>query len=195
MSGFVSRNQGCGTWGTFNHNLSFEQLRAARPSAGVSHHLCKAVSKMKNGGLRVGDRRMTGTNLSASSGCTSLQPSPPDSECPSFSMTLCHVTGPLSISSYGPGPHEAQRRRLNPEHLPPGQSECLGPDGPRDGGLANWQHEPQTVSGSCETLNPSPGPGTLCKALGQRAESTGWRCKAFEEGRQRKIRRRRCKSQ
>ena len=86
---------------------------------------------------------------SARSGCCSLQPGPPGSNTcppPTFARASCNVTGPMSISSYCPGPHEAQYRGPNPEHSPPGQSECLWADGPGDGGLANQQHEPSSPS-------------------------------------------------
>ena len=85
---------------------------------------------------------------SARSGCYSLQPGAPGSNiCPStFARTSCNVTGAMSISSYCPRPHEAQYRGPNPEHSPPGQSECLWADGPGAGGLANRQHEPSSPS-------------------------------------------------
>lgn len=66
-----------------------------------------------------------------------MQLRPPDSKSLAFSLTSCNVTDPLSISSYYSGPHEAQCRGPNSEHLPPGQSEELKAGGCRDGGLAN----------------------------------------------------------
>jgi len=65
---------------------------------------------------------------------------------PNFCQDIVQCHCPMSISSYCPGPHEAQYRGPNPEHSPPGQSECLWEDGPGDGGLANRQHEPSSPS-------------------------------------------------
>lgn len=99
---------------------------------------------------------------------TSPQPGPLDSKPPTFSMTFWNVTGPLSISSYCPGPHEVQCRGPDPEYPPHGQSECLRADGSRDGGLVNRQHEPPA------SARKQVSPGTPPLALGlYKAESEG----------------------
>ncbi|XP_072800137.1 BPI fold-containing family A member 3 isoform X2 [Vicugna pacos] len=59
----------------------------------------------------------------------------------------------MSLSSYCPGPHEAQYREPNPEHPLPGQSERLRADGPGGGGLANWQQEPPAACRSANITN------------------------------------------
>lgn len=118
------------------------------------------------------------------------QPRLLDSKPPTLSTTLCNVTGPLSISSYCPGPHEAQRRGSNPEPPPHGQSECLRADGPRDGGPANkWYEPPETARKQVSPWTPSLALGLSIK-LWVREQSSGrggtrlWKGKAgrLEEG-------------
>ena len=173
MLGSVFQIQRYSTGQIFNHNISLEQLLPARPSANVSHQHCKAsfhgwrmwISVVGAGGWH--------TNHSARSRCASLQPGPPGSKPPTFARASCNVTGPISISSYCPGPHEAQYRAPNPEHPLPGQSECLQADGFGDGGLANWQHEPSAASRrQVRSWIPSLALGLLIK-LWVRGQSWG----------------------